>query len=201
MPQAVLRLVVNNSGSRISSSESATPRCSAKRSSLSRIGTGMPREGQFKTVEWLTPKSAATSLKEPKRSSASRGSIMGHSKSRNGATVNPKSGRVSKNLPLHPKMSAQRMLAMGGIAQKNGAKSYGARLKTARQALGFATAKDFALHLGMKEQTYRNYERGDRKVSYEELQKIAEAGVSMDWLILGHGPAITKVIPLPRRTG
>lgn len=198
MRQADLRLVVNNSGSKISSSDSSTPRCSANRSNLNRIGTGIPREGQFRTVEWLTPKSAATSLKEPKRNSASRGSIMAGSKSQNGAPVNPKSGRLSKKLPLHPKMGAKRMLAMGRAAQKSSAESYGARLRMARQALGYATAKDFALYLGMNEQTYRNYERGDRKVSYEELQKIAEAGVSMDWLILGHGPALTKIIPLPR---
>lgn len=68
----------------------------------------------------------------------------------------------------------------------------GDRLKIARQALGYEYAKDFAKVLGLKEQTYRNYERGDRGVSYEGLQLIAEHGVSLEWVLLGRPPAVTS---------
>lgn len=67
----------------------------------------------------------------------------------------------------------------------------GARLKEARLAAGFRTAKDLAQRIGKKEQTYRNYERGGG-ITQPVILKLAQAGISINYLYLGLGP---KTIP------
>lgn len=166
----------------------------------------MPRVGQFKTVEYLMPSSSDTCLSESKRPSVSRALIMDKTKSQIGTFVNPKSGRGGKSPAtppyLHPKMGGRKMSAMTAVrqtaAQKpargRAGKIYGERLKTARQALGYETAKDFADFLRIHPGTYRNYERGAREMSYEDLEKLAGAGVSIEWLILGRAPALSPAL-------
>lgn len=94
------------------------------------------------------------------------------------------------------------MSAMNAVKQKKpprrspkrGGAVYGERLKRARQALGYETAADFAERLDIHPGTYRNYERGDREMSYEDMQKVAAEGVSIQYLVLGIAPAIIPAL-------
>ena len=66
----------------------------------------------------------------------------------------------------------------------------GARLKAARLALTNDSAEDFARSLDINAQTYRNYERGERKLGYDAIKAIADAGISLDWLFIGLKPML-----------
>ena len=68
---------------------------------------------------------------------------------------------------------------------------WGRRLKKARQALVGNSAAEMARQLGWKAQTYRNYERGDRKPEdYDRIRQLGEVGISLDWLFLGRHPML-----------
>lgn len=72
----------------------------------------------------------------------------------------------------------------------------GARLKEARLAVGYKTAKDMAVAIGENPQTYRNYERGGG-IPQDTVVALAQAGISINYLYLGLGP---KTIPEILRT-
>ncbi len=60
------------------------------------------------------------------------------------------------------------------------------RLRKAREAAGFATAADFARHVGVKPVTYRTHESGHVALKAEAAQLYADAlGSSAAWLLYG----------------
>lgn len=67
------------------------------------------------------------------------------------------------------------------------ARELGARLKQVREVRGLTQA-EFAAHLGLHFQTYRNYEGGDRDVAVGVLLTLAAEDVSASWLLEGIGP-------------
>jgi DNA-binding XRE family transcriptional regulator len=67
----------------------------------------------------------------------------------------------------------------------------GARLKDARLAIGYRTAKGLAEAIGENPQTYRNYERGGG-IPPDTMIALAQMGISINYLYLGIGP---KTIP------
>lgn len=87
---------------------------------------------------------------------------------------------------------------------------FAARLIKVREAFGMATKRpnldkgDFAELLGLEEQTYRRYERGDTEPNLETLRKIRRlTNVSLDMLICGDEAKIStpKIVSHPKRTG
>ena len=55
---------------------------------------------------------------------------------------------------------------------------------------------DFALKLGISPRAYVNYERGERKLPYEVLNKLYEIfDVNLNWLITGKGNMFNKQQP------
>lgn len=72
----------------------------------------------------------------------------------------------------------------------------GARLKEARIAAGYHTAKDMAEAVGENPQTYRNYERGGG-IPQDTMVALARAGVSINYLYLGLGPKTINEILRP----
>ena len=65
------------------------------------------------------------------------------------------------------------------------------RLEDAR-ASKYKTAAAFARTIGVEDETYRTWERGEREPHIAAICKIARAlDVSLDYLILGDLPAIT----------
>lgn len=70
---------------------------------------------------------------------------------------------------------------------------FGARLRDIRKGYGTLhkrqskyTAKDFAGELGIEDETYRSYERGETQPPIETLAKIKHVTkASLDWLICG----------------
>lgn len=88
-----------------------------------------------------------------------------------------------------------RKLATDGDAQLIRAQM-SARLKEARLAAGYKTAKEMALAVGENPQTYRNYERGGG-IPQDTMVALAKAGISINYLYLGLGP---KTIPDAFRT-
>jgi transcriptional regulator with XRE-family HTH domain len=69
---------------------------------------------------------------------------------------------MNRNNWLDPEMSSPEYM-----------KGFAIRLKLARERAGFETARTFAIHLGVKEQTYGRYERGETTPPYELLKIIA----------------------------
>ncbi|MDR1836392.1 MAG: helix-turn-helix domain-containing protein [Treponema sp.] len=63
----------------------------------------------------------------------------------------------------------------------------GKRLEQAREKLGFSTQKAFSERLGLKYQSYVNYEKGERSLPDEIKLKLFEMGVNISWLITGQG--------------
>ena len=53
-------------------------------------------------------------------------------------------------------------------------KTFGKRLKAARERAGFASAQKFAHILGVEPPTYRKYERGAAEPNFETLTRICE---------------------------
>ena len=61
-----------------------------------------------------------------------------------------------------------------------------ARLRQARIAAGFSTAKSFAERLNLPQPTYAMYELGKRGLSCEAAVQFTQAlGVSLNWLLTG----------------
>lgn len=64
--------------------------------------------------------------------------------------------------------------------------AFSSRLIAARQPM---ERELFATHLGVPKTTLGNWERGRSEPPLEMLEKIRQiTGVSLDWLIAGHGP-------------
>jgi SOS-response transcriptional repressor LexA len=69
----------------------------------------------------------------------------------------------------------------------------GDRLKRVRVLLGFAKQVLFSAELGLENQTYGRYEKGERSLPDEIKLKLFEMGVNISWLITGQGePLIEK---------
>lgn len=67
---------------------------------------------------------------------------------------------------------------------------FGRRLKMAREALFDGDARAFARSIGLNDQTYRNYERGDRYPDDKTVRILAEEGISLHWLFLEQKPML-----------
>jgi len=61
------------------------------------------------------------------------------------------------------------------------------RLFKSFESLGFKSIKDIAKKLGMSYYTVRSYLTGDRKISQEFFQKIANLGINVNWVLTGQG--------------
>lgn len=74
------------------------------------------------------------------------------------------------------------------------------RLKQARLALGFSTAKAFALSHGLKISTYSLHEAGTREMSFETIEQYSRhLKINLSWLLTGMGPLhshLTREAPL-----
>ncbi len=67
-------------------------------------------------------------------------------------------------------------------------KNIGIRLKTARMAAGFKSAKDFCTEFNIPSSTYSFHETGGRNLTLKAAEKYAELlGVSAAWLLTGTG--------------
>lgn len=64
----------------------------------------------------------------------------------------------------------------------------GARLKIAREAKGFKTARDAAASLGIPYPTYVQHESGRRGIVREAPLYARRLKISLDWLMRGIGP-------------
>jgi transcriptional regulator with XRE-family HTH domain len=65
----------------------------------------------------------------------------------------------------------------------------GHRLRLARQAAGFKTARAFAQEHNIAQSTYSQYETGKRHFSVSVLAKLANClKINPNWLILGKLP-------------
>lgn len=63
-------------------------------------------------------------------------------------------------------------------------KTFGARLRTAREAKGYPSAQRFAGVLGVEPHTYRKYERGDAEPNFDVFMRICELlDVTADYLL------------------
>ena len=71
------------------------------------------------------------------------------------------------------------------------ARAFGRRLKLARLRTQWKSAASFAVELGLKDETYRCYERGESEPSLLTLAQIAiKLNASLDHLILGDLPPV-----------
>jgi phage repressor protein C with HTH and peptisase S24 domain len=73
------------------------------------------------------------------------------------------------------------------------------RLKLARIAAGFSTAKEFALKRGLKISTYNLHEAGTRGMALDVIEQYADLlNLNINWLLTGDGPKnITQVRNVP----
>jgi transcriptional regulator with XRE-family HTH domain len=63
-------------------------------------------------------------------------------------------------------------------------KTFGKRLRTARENAGYRSAQSFSNVLGMEPHAYRKYERGSSEPNFETLVRICELlRVNTDYLI------------------
>lgn len=53
-------------------------------------------------------------------------------------------------------------------------KTFGTRLRQARERKGYKSAQQFAAILGLEPHTYRKYERGQSEANYETLTRMCE---------------------------
>lgn len=66
------------------------------------------------------------------------------------------------------------------------ASEIGARLRTARVAAGFRSAKSFIQKYGIAQSTYSQYENGKRLLDAENVVKLCDfLGISATWLLTG----------------
>jgi hypothetical protein len=62
------------------------------------------------------------------------------------------------------------------------------RLKTARQAMGYVSARSFALKFGFKYTSYLHHELNEKRPSVETLARYANClQINLGWLITGEG--------------
>lgn len=70
-----------------------------------------------------------------------------------------------------------------------------------RDTRGMTSQKAFAAKLGLSQQTYGHYEKGDREPGLETLQRIGVVcGVSIDWL-LGLSQSRDASVVAPNNSG
>jgi DNA-binding transcriptional regulator YiaG len=68
---------------------------------------------------------------------------------------------------------------------------FGRRLRAARKAMGFHTARQFAAMLGVDEKALSGWERGARLPDVPMLARLCDAlGVTTDWLLLGRAAGL-----------
>ena len=77
-------------------------------------------------------------------------------------------------------------------------KRFGRNLQAARVMANYDSASDFAKALGVGDQAYRKYERGESMPPPDLLVDIrTKLGVSLDWLIANEKPASTEAKTAP----
>lgn len=69
---------------------------------------------------------------------------------------------------------------------------YSERLRSEREKLGM-TQKEFAEAVGVTEMTQNNYERGKRKPDIEYLNKAAELGLDINYIVTGKRQGVLQV--------
>ena len=95
-------------------------------------------------------------------------------------------------MPLNPNKS-------GGLRRAND------RLKAARAAAGYRTAKEFADTHGIETSTYSNHESGARGIRQPTADRYVDflapnlAGISADWIRFGDGPPPANIAKEPAR--
>lgn len=77
----------------------------------------------------------------------------------------------------------------------------GRRLRETRIAAGFTSARQFAAELGVKENTYTNWERGVRLIEPEDLAKVRDlTGVTCEFIYYGEPvslpPSLARALKL-----
>lgn len=183
------RLVVDNS----SSSDNSRPCSRARRSKAKCRRDGIPRSGQFRIVDSERPSRPPISSKPPNRIIKSVVVGMRNRLSHIGTNCNPDMGLFIKSAKL---LKGMTFLGQNGTMwdmprkRKKEDEAFGQHLRAARTALFGSSAAGFARQVGINEQTYRNYERGDRKPGFKELRKFATAGISLNWLFLKQYPML-----------
>ena len=194
---AVIRLVVDNS----SSSESSMPSSRAQRRSGRCHRAGIPRSGQLRTPE------ADISKRSPIRSGPPNLAMISaeteppfsipKSISQSGTFCNPDLGRSKDGLSVSNLMTLPTKRVTIWDMQDTADRKYpefGERLRKARATIT-RTAAAYALRIGMNAHTYQNYERGDRWPDPDDLAKIANGGISLNWLILSILPMLSLESP------
>lgn len=77
----------------------------------------------------------------------------------------------------------------------------GERLIKTRLALGYASPGDFLEDTGIAQNTYSQYETGERRPSIEQATKLCESyGLTLDWIYRGEPSGLSvalakKLIP------
>lgn len=72
-------------------------------------------------------------------------------------------------------------------------RTVGTRLKEVREAAGYRRARAFAKALGVQENTYTSWERGDRVIHPEVLGRVRElTGVTADYIYYGDPAALSE---------
>ncbi len=77
--------------------------------------------------------------------------------------------------------------------------AWGGRLKDSRKALSDKKAGPYAVSIGLNPQTYRNYERGDRRPSQKALEIFVDQGMSLTWLFIARRPILD--LSFQKKTG
>ena len=194
-----LVVVVDNN----SSSESSTPCSRAKRIKGKCSRDGMPRSGQFRIVDSDKPSKAPISSKPPNRIIKSVVVAMPNRLSHTGMFCNPEVGLFRGEPSRSNVMPFRRSCGKMGTMPRNPTiedREFGGRVKNAREALSDKRAGPFAESIGINPQTYRNYERGDRRrPNQEELEKLVKAGMSLYWLFLAQPPML--ILDQQKETG
>ena len=76
-------------------------------------------------------------------------------------------------------------------------KTFGKRLRSAREQAGYRSAESFAHALHIEPHTYRKYERGAAEPNFETLVRIKELlNISADYLL----PTANDVVPRAGQT-
>ena len=182
-------LVVDNS----SSSDSSTPCSRAKRIKGKCSRDGMPRSGQLRTVDSESPSKTPISSKPPNRIIKSVVVAMRNKISHIGTNCNPEVGCFGDLARCSNLMLFRRDCGKMGNMPRQRTKEdveFGKRLKAARIALTDQKAAPFARSMELNPQTYRNYERGDRRPGRKALEAFDDKGISLYWLFLARHPIL-----------
>lgn len=153
--------------------------------------------GQLLTLDRSRPQATATASAPPKRRISSDPGFIPDGVSHCGIFVNPNMRYTQKSQKGTTQVTGKRALAtilkMPARAKNYPHQEAGGRLKVARLALGFESAKDFANYINVNAQTYRNWERGERQLDYETMHLLADIGVNLNYVVSGIAPAILPV--------